>query len=72
MHNVDGNGGVKNATGDWNVKREERRRYIEAGVERVVGRSHHVGGGGEGGGAGAGAERRGLKEVEALEGLVGE
>ena len=54
---------------DWDGRREERRRYIEAGVGRVVGR------GGRGGVVVEelqnGAERRGAEEVEALEGLMG-
>lgn len=51
---------------DWDGKREERRRYIETGVRRVVGRG---GGGGGGKELQNGAERRGVEEVEALEGL---
>ncbi|KAG8528941.1 uncharacterized protein KY384_006630 [Bacidia gigantensis] len=55
-------------------KKEERRRYIESGVRRVVGKSGVGGGGGVGegdlGGRGMVGERRGREEVEGLEGLV--
>lgn len=53
---------------DWEGKREERRRYIESGVARVLRRGGGVGTGGME--MQDGAERRGAEEVEALEGLV--
>lgn len=46
---------------DWEGRREERRRYVEGRVRRVVGKE----GVGEGGGG------RGEEEVRGLEGVVG-
>lgn len=54
-----GNGGVEGKGG-----REERRRYIEEGARRVVGK------GGSASGEEIGGERRGKEEVVGLEGLV--
>ena len=48
---------------DWEGKREERRKYIESGVRRVVGT-------GRGDGDGVGGETRTRDEVEGLEGVV--
>lgn len=50
---------------DSEGRREERRRYIEGGVRKVLGRSGAVEG------EEVGGERRGREEVEGLEGVVG-
>ena len=48
---------------DWEGKREERRKYIESGVRRVVGTGREDG-------EGVGGEMRTRDEVEGLEAVV--